>query len=156
MKWIFWWYLCRLLSALLWMFVLRSVKRNMLGCVWGSNVVKGCWFAFSGEGDGIKVSLLASLFVLVFSTFSSLPLLSSSFMFPCTSSFSSLPPSVFSPSVSCPNPASLSPFACCLARWFFGSPKCRCQCRSALQTSSMWCYATSTGGVLMFWAGCRS
>lgn len=38
----------------------------------------------------------------------------------------------------------------------FGSPKCWCRCRSALRTSSMWCYATLTGLVRTFWAGCRS
>lgn len=38
----------------------------------------------------------------------------------------------------------------------FNSPKCWCRCRSALQTSSTWCYATPTGGGRTCGAGCRS
>lgn len=36
------------------------------------------------------------------------------------------------------------------------SPRCCCQCPSALQTSFTWCCATSTGGPPRWWAGCQS
>lgn len=98
------------------------------------------------------VGVLSSLHPLILSLSPCSPLL----CFPILPPSLHPPPPLFSPPSCVPI---LPPFfaaACCLARWSFGSPKCWCRCLSALRTSSMWCYVTPTGGVRMFWAGCRS
>lgn len=115
----------------------------MLGCIFGVF----SWFAFIGEGETFKVlRLVSSLFLCrcfpssLLHVFSVIFLLYLSLLCFCV-------PLSFCTSKSSPFP---------LLSRTFGSPKCWCRCRSALRTSSMWCYATLTGLVRTFWAGCRS